>query len=169
MWVDATFLEWLSNWNCCWRSYICCEMDLPFYPVDSQSNSQGYSWGLTCSYSVLTFLSMWSLIRLSDLLLVHQIPVKLNFWLTFWCLWTSGSSVSVSCNICWFWSLLIYQDPYFSRRYPMSAYSSVDGLHPGPLRVCLLTACRALSKPFLYCSGPSFSVLDNCFSFQNTN
>ena len=55
---------------------LCCETDLPFYPTDFQSNCQSYSSGLTCSYRALTFLSVWSLIRLSHLLPVHQDPIK---------------------------------------------------------------------------------------------
>lgn len=94
---------------------------------------------------------------------------KLNFCLTFWCLSTSGSSVSVSYQTGCSWSLLIYQDPYFAKRYSTSACLCVeDTLQPGPLGVCLLTACRAFSESFSEYSGPSFSVLDNCSFFQNT-
>lgn len=140
------------------------------FPSTLLINCQSYSSGLTYSYSALTFLSMWSLIRLSDLLPVHQDPInKLNFCLTFWCSSTSGSSVSVSYTTGCSWSLRIYQNPYFARRYPTSACLCVeDILQPWPLAVCLFTVCRTLSKSFLECSGPSFAVLDNCLFFQNT-
>lgn len=108
------FLEWLSIWNCCWKSYLCCEADFPIYAADFQSVKVTHEASLLTVHWYFCPCDHWSDFQISyQYIRIEQ--NKLNFSLTFWCSSTSGSSVSVSYKTGFSWSLLIYQNPFFCK------------------------------------------------------
>lgn len=156
VWVDPIFWSGI----CCWKSYLSCETDFPISPADFQSVKVTHQALLLTVHCYFCPCDHWSDFQISYQYIRIQ-QNKLNFSLTFWCLSTSGSSVSVLCKIVCSWCLLIYQNPFFARKYPARACLSVeDILQPEPHGVCLHTAWRTLSKSFLECSGPTFLGLE---------